>query len=75
MSKYKVDDWLRLKGQNSNECVHVIGVREIICSEASQFWYEVRLVMFDSYNKLGSRTLFVINEIEIAEKIEEPKPK
>jgi len=75
MSKYKVDDWLRLKGQSDRECVHVIQTRELKCSKASQFWYEVRLVQFNSYSGSCSRNLFVINEIEIAEKIEEPKPK
>lgn len=75
MAKYKIDDWLRLKGQSDRECVHIIQIRESKCSMGSQFWYEVRLVVFDSYNQHGSRMLFVINEIEIAEKIDEPKPK
>ena len=75
MAKYKVGEWLRLKGQSDRECVHVIQVREYKCSEASQFWYEVRLVCFDSYSPPSSKMLFVINEIEIAKKIDEPKPK
>lgn len=75
MAKYKIDDWLRLKGQSDRECVHVIQTREVRCSTATQCWYEVRLVVFDSYNQHGSRVLFVINEIEVEKKIEPPKPK
>lgn len=75
MVKYKIDDWVRLKGQSDRECVHIIGTRIVSCSEGTQFWYEVRLVVFDSYNQHGSRILFLINEIEIAKKIDEPKPK
>ena len=74
MTKYKIDDWLRLKGQSDRECVHVIQIREQKCSIGSQFWYEVRLVCFNSYGPPSSKLLFIINEIEIAEKIEEPKP-
>ena len=75
MAKYKVDDWLRLKGQSDRECVHVIQLREVVCSEAKQTWYEVRLVIFDSYNQQSSRGLLVVNEIEIDRKIEEPESK
>lgn len=75
MAKYKVDDWLRLKGQSDRESAHVIQIREQKCSIGSQFWYEVRLVQFNSYNSPGLHSLFVVNEIEIAKKIDEPKPK
>ena len=75
MGKYKEDDWVRLKGQSARECVHIVGTRTVSCSGGTQFWYEGRLLVFDSYNQRGSHSLFIFNEIEVAEKIKEPKPK
>lgn len=70
---YEVDDWLRLKGQSDRECVHVIQVHTAKCSKGMQYAYEVRLVVFNSYNNLGSRSRFMVNEIEVDRKIEKPK--
>lgn len=76
MAKYKVDDWVRLKGTHKShpkEKVHIFGIKEVTCSIGTQIFYEGRLVRFGSYSKENGSGIIIIDEIEIAEQIPEPQ--
>lgn len=73
MAKYKVDDWVRLKGQSKRECAHVIGVHEITGSAGIRTQYDIRLMRLEQFENIMPKPCLIVASIEIAEKIEEPK--
>lgn len=75
MAKYKTDDWIRLKGQSERECAHIIGVHEITGSAGTRIQYDIRLMKLEQFENFVPRPCFIVAEIEVAEKIDKPKPK
>ena len=41
-AKYKIDDWVLLRGRGGKEVIHIINIIAQICPKATQYTYESR---------------------------------